>query len=91
MTSVAEGMKIWSANVKMRGPGSALEIKRVEDAAIALADGMEAGRILIPTDEAAMETLARFGADPDGFVRGKIEEAVRGDFGLPTRLPPGVD
>jgi NAD(P)-dependent dehydrogenase (short-subunit alcohol dehydrogenase family) len=90
MTSVMEGMKTWSANVKMRGPGSDLEIKRVEDVAITLADGMEAGRILIPTDEAGLETLAAYGADPDGFVRGKIAEAARGDFGLPTRLPPGV-
>lgn len=84
MTGVLEGMKTWSANVEMRGPGSHLAIKTVEDVAQTLADGMEAGRILIPTHEEAWETLGRHSANPDGFVREKIAEFARGDFGRPS-------
>lgn len=83
MTGVLEGMKTWSANVEMRGPGSNLEIKSVEDVARTLADGMTSGRILIPTHEEAWETLARHGADPDGFVREKMAQFARGDHGRP--------
>lgn len=84
MTGVMDGMKTWSAGVEMRGPGSALEVKSVESAAATLADGMEAGRILIPTHDEVWDTLARHGADPDGFIRSKIEEFARGDHGRPS-------
>jgi hypothetical protein len=79
-----DGMKTWSASVEMRGPGAGLEIKTVEDVAQTLADGMEQGRILIPTDEAVWETLARRAADPDAFIRSQAEAFARGDFGRPS-------
>jgi NAD(P)-dependent dehydrogenase (short-subunit alcohol dehydrogenase family) len=83
MTNVMAGMKTWTAGVEMRGPGSTLDIKTVETVATTLADGMEAGRIIIPTHDEAWDTLARHGADPDGFIRSKIEEFARGDHGRP--------
>lgn len=86
MTNVLEGMKTWSANVEMRGPGSLLAVKPPEEVAVTLADGMVDGRIVILTHEEAWETLARHGADPDDFIRGKIDEFARGDFGRPR--PP---
>ena len=88
MTGVLEGMKTWSAGVEMRGPGRALEVKPVEDVAITLADGMEAGRIIIPTHDEVWETLARHWVDPDAFIRSKIEEFASGDHGRPS-LPAG--
>lgn len=84
MTGVLEGMKTWSANVAMRGPGSKLAIKAVEDVARTLADGMEAGRILIPTHEEVWETLSRHWADPNAFIQSKIDEFERGDLGRPS-------
>lgn len=84
MTGVMEGMKSWSVGVEMRGPGKDLEIKRVEDVAKTLADGMEAGRILIPTHEEVWDTLARHWADPDAFIQGKIADFDRGDYGRPN-------
>ncbi|MFT3929262.1 MAG: SDR family oxidoreductase [Spongiibacteraceae bacterium] len=88
MTGVLEGMKNWSANVEMRGPGSHLGIKTAEDVAITLADGMEAGRVLIPSHDEVWETLSRHWADPDAFIQSKIDEFARGDLGRP-RLPAG--
>lgn len=86
-TGVMEGMKIWSAGVEMRGPGSGLGIKSTADVARTLADGMRDGRIIIPTHEEAWDILARHGADPDGFIRSRIDAFARGDFGRPS-LPP---
>ena len=86
-TNVMAGMKTWSAGAAMRGPGAMLEIKSVEDVATTLADGMEAGRILIPTHEEAWDILARHGADPDGFIRSKIAAFAQGDFGRPSPRP----
>jgi NAD(P)-dependent dehydrogenase (short-subunit alcohol dehydrogenase family) len=84
MTNVMDGMKTWTAGVAMRGPGRNLEIKTVEDVARTLADGMESGRILIPTDEAVWETLRRRAADPDAFIRAKAAEFAAGDHGRPS-------
>jgi NAD(P)-dependent dehydrogenase (short-subunit alcohol dehydrogenase family) len=84
MTNVMEGMKTWTAGVEMRGPGAHLQLQTVDQVAITLADGMEAGRIIIPTHEEAWETMARHGADPDGFVRAKAAEFASGDFGRPS-------
>lgn len=88
MTGVLEGMKTWSANVQMKGPGSTLAIKPVDDVANTLADGMEAGRIIIPTHDEVWETLSRHWADPNAFIQSKIEEFERGDLGRPS-LPAG--
>jgi NAD(P)-dependent dehydrogenase (short-subunit alcohol dehydrogenase family) len=86
MTNVMEGMKTWSAGVKMRGPGSGLAVKTVEDVAKTLADGMRDGRVIIPSHDEAWDTMARHGADPDGFIQTKISEFAQGDYGLPSRV-----
>jgi len=88
-TGVLAGMKTWSVNVEMRGPGAELTVKMVDDVARTLADGMEGGRIIIPTHEEVWNVLARHWADPDAFIRSKIAEFERGDFGRP-QLPPGL-
>lgn len=87
MTGVLEGMKTWSANVVMRGPGSNLKIKSVEEVAAILADGMRDGRIIIPTHEEVWETLRRHAANPDDFIAEKIEEIARGNYGRPQFKP----
>ena len=88
MTGVLEGMKTWSVNVPMKGPGSNLSIKPVEEVARTLADGMEAGQVIIPTHDEVWEMLARHWADPNAFIQSKIEEFERGDWGRPS-LPAG--
>jgi NAD(P)-dependent dehydrogenase (short-subunit alcohol dehydrogenase family) len=86
MTGVMDSMKTWSTNVVMRGPGSGLTIKTVEEVAIILADGMRDGRVIIPTHEEVWETLRGHAANPDAFIQAKIDEFARGDDGRP-RLP----
>ncbi|HTV96055.1 MAG TPA: SDR family oxidoreductase [Steroidobacteraceae bacterium] len=83
MTTATFGMKPWSANVVMRGPGSDLEVRSQEHAATVLAEGMCAGRTLILTHEAGWDTLRRRAASPDDFIQEKIDEFARGVSGLP--------
>ncbi|MDE2302972.1 MAG: SDR family oxidoreductase [Sphingomonadales bacterium] len=83
MTGVMETMKTWSVGVEMAGPGGELAVKSVDDAARTLADGMERGRILIPTHEEVWATLAEHWADPDAFIRRKSAAFAAGDHGRP--------
>ena len=85
MTTSIIGMKPWSKNVVMRGPGSNLSIKSQEEVAKILADGMCAERIIIPTHEEGFETIQQRAASPDNFIQKKIEEFASGDSGLPRR------
>lgn len=85
MTTSTTGMKPWSENVVMRGPGRHLAVRTQEHAAKVLADGMCAGRVIILTHEEGLETMQRRAASPDGFVVEKIEEFARGDSGRPDR------
>jgi len=87
MTGVMDSMKTWSANVVMRGPGSNLDIKRVEEVATTLADGMRDGRIIIPTHEEVWESLREHWASPDAFIKKKIDEFAAGDHGRPSLKP----
>ena len=89
MTNVLDGMKTWTEGLEMRGPGSDLDLTTVDDVARTLADGMEAGKILIPTHDEAWATMARHAADPDGFIRDKISEIEAGDYGKP-RIPEAM-
>jgi hypothetical protein len=86
MTGVADGMKQWSAKAVMQGPGAHLIVQRAEQVAMTLADGMAAGRVIIPTHEEAWEILRRHAADPDAYIQAKIEAVAAGDFGHP-RMP----
>ncbi|HMK87794.1 MAG TPA: SDR family oxidoreductase [Steroidobacteraceae bacterium] len=83
MTTSIQGMRPWSENVTMRGPGKHLRVKSQEEVARILADGMCAERIIIATHEEGWEIVRRRGASPDEFIRTKIEEFARGDSGLP--------
>jgi NAD(P)-dependent dehydrogenase (short-subunit alcohol dehydrogenase family) len=87
MTSVMDGMKTWSANTVMRGPGSQLDIKTVENVAATLADGMRDGRVIIPTHDEVWETLREHWASPDAFIQKKIDEFGSGDDGRPKFKP----
>jgi NAD(P)-dependent dehydrogenase (short-subunit alcohol dehydrogenase family) len=88
MTNVMDGMKTWSTNVVMRGPGSTLTVRTVEEVATRLADGMSRGQVIIPTDDAVWETLRQHAADPNAFIQTKIEEFARGDHGRPGPSSP---
>lgn len=84
MTGVMEGMKVWSKDVAMRGPGSQYRLMTADQVAVVLADGMQAGRILIPSDETVLEDLQRHAASPDAFIRAKIQAFADGDEGRPS-------
>jgi len=83
MTSIAEGMKDWTPDLPMYGPGGETTLLDTETVAQVLSDGMEQGRVLIPSDDIALEIIARRAADPDGFVRDKIARFAAGDVGMP--------
>jgi short-subunit dehydrogenase len=85
MTTSTQGMKPWSDNVIMRGPGKHLMVKSQEEVAKILADGMCAGRVIIPTHEEGWEIVKRRGAAPNDFIREKMEEFARAESGLPGR------
>jgi NAD(P)-dependent dehydrogenase (short-subunit alcohol dehydrogenase family) len=85
MTRVMEGMKTWSQNAPMPGPGSQYTLKTAEEAAITLADGMRDGRIIIPTDEKVWDVMKHHVESPDQFIHEKIQAFARGDWGTPKR------
>ena len=85
MTTSTLGMKPWSDGVIMRGPGKHLMVKSQEEVAKILADGMCAGRVIIPTHEEGWEIVKRRGAAPNDFIREKMEEFARAESGLPGR------
>lgn len=83
MTGVMDTMTTWTQDCPMRGPGSELELMLPQDVATVLADAMEAGAILVPSDRKAFDIVRRWADDPDGFIRGKIAEFERGERGAP--------
>ncbi|MCY4428691.1 MAG: SDR family NAD(P)-dependent oxidoreductase [Halieaceae bacterium] len=84
-TNVLDGMKTWTANLEMRGPGSTLRLKSAEEVAALLADGMCEAKVIIPTDDAVWEIMRQHVADPDTFIQKKIDEFASGDMGRPAR------
>jgi NAD(P)-dependent dehydrogenase (short-subunit alcohol dehydrogenase family) len=83
MTSIAAGMKDWTPDLPMYGPGSETALMDVGEVAKVLSDGMRDGRILIPSDPIAFEIIARRAEDPDAFTRRKIAAFASGDVGMP--------
>jgi NAD(P)-dependent dehydrogenase (short-subunit alcohol dehydrogenase family) len=83
-TGVMNGMKSWSPDAAFRGPGSQYEVLTAEAAAVILADGMTAGRVIIPTDPKVWDVIRHHADSPDAFIQGKIDEFNRGDFGKPS-------
>ncbi|MFV8817005.1 SDR family NAD(P)-dependent oxidoreductase [Haliea sp. E17] len=84
MTGVMQGMKSWSENAVMSGPGSQFELITAEQAAATLADGMQAGRIFIPTHESVIAEMRARAESPDQFIRDRIAAFERGELGLPS-------
>lgn len=84
LTGIAGKMRTFTPDAEFRGPGSELAMKTAAEAATTLAEGMEAGRIVIPTDEQAWAAVRDHGADPDGFIHGKIAQFAAGDLGRPV-------
>jgi len=84
MTTSTVGMKPWSDNVIMRGPGKDLDVRSQEHAATVLADGMSAGKVIILTHDEGFETIRERAASPDAFIEKKIREFASGDNGLPA-------
>lgn len=83
MTTSVQGMKHFSDDYQMRAPGSHLTVKSQAETAQILADGMQAGRIIIPTHEELWASLAQRAASPDAYIRNKNAEFAAGDSGRP--------
>ena len=90
-TGIGANMKNWTPDGPMRGPGRQYQFVTPAECATILADGMERGRLIIPTDEQVWEDIRSHAASPDDFVRRKIAIEASGDFGLPEGFtPPGA-
>ena len=87
MTTSTQGMTHYSQDYAMRAPGSHLTVKSQAETARILADGMEAGRIIIPTHAEVWETLQTRAASTDGWIHTKAAEFAAGDSGKP-QVPP---
>lgn len=87
-TRVSEGIKSWSADAVMRGPGSQFRLLTPEQVATTLADGMRDGRVLIPTHEEVFEVMREHAEAPDRFIRAKLAAFERGENGLPVIVRP---
>lgn len=81
-TGIMQGMKSWSENIVLRGPGSQYALMSADDAAVVLANGMTEGRIVIPTHEAVFDVMREHAESPDRFIYKKIDEFGRGENGL---------
>ena len=91
MTTSIGSMKEFSENYTMRAPGSDLWVKSQQETARILSDGMEAGRILIPTHNEGWETIRERAADPDAFLAKKNAEYLSGDPGKPGITQDVID
>lgn len=89
MTAISDSMTSWSDDCPMRGPGKETRLLMPQELATVLADGMEAGKILIPSDPVAFDIVKRWAADPDKFIRVKIAEFAGGDAGNPA-IPEAI-
>lgn len=87
MSDSMGSMKVFSEQVTMFGPGSELVVKSQQSAARTLADGMAAGRIIIPTHEETWETIRDRASGPDDFIRAKASAMAAGDPGMPRYDP----
>lgn len=83
VTNITEGMKDYTPGLPLYAGGSETTLIMPEQLAVTLADGMRDGRILIPADDGVWDIVRRHAADPDGFVRGKIADFTKGDYGAP--------
>lgn len=89
VTGIADGMKDYTPDLPTYAGGSETSLIMPEQLAATLADGMREGRILIPADDGVWDTVQRCAADPDAFVRRKMDEFSRGEYGAPT-IPDAI-
>lgn len=83
MTGVLDSMTSWTEDCPMRGPGADLDLMLPQDVAAVLADGMRDGKVMIPSDPAVWDIVRKHAADPDAFIRAKIDEFAAGESGRP--------
>lgn len=91
MTTSIGGMKEFSESYVMRAPGSHLLVKSQQETARILSDGMEAGRILIPTHDEGWDSLKEYAENPDAFIAKKNAEFLAGDAGKPGITQDVID
>ena len=83
LTGVMDSCTEWTEGCELRAPGSETTLMLPEAVATVLADGMAAGRILIPSDPVVFDIVRRWAENPDAFIRSKIAEFAAGDRGNP--------
>ena len=91
MTTSVAGMKEFSESYVMRAPGSHMFVKSQQETARVLSDGMEAGKILIPTHDEGWDSFREHAADPDAFIAKKNAEYLAGDPGKPAITQDVID
>jgi NAD(P)-dependent dehydrogenase (short-subunit alcohol dehydrogenase family) len=84
MTSSTSGMQHFTENYDMRAPGSQMWVKSQQETARILSDGVEAGRIIIPTHVELWGILSERTSNPDAFIAKKHAEYLGGDLGKPS-------
>jgi NAD(P)-dependent dehydrogenase (short-subunit alcohol dehydrogenase family) len=89
MTGVMDSMTSWTEDCPLRGPGKETKLLLPEEVARVLADGMQGGRIMIPSDDVGLDIVQRWAASPEAFIRGKIDEFAAGDRGNPA-IPDAI-
>jgi NAD(P)-dependent dehydrogenase (short-subunit alcohol dehydrogenase family) len=88
MTTSIRGMKHYSEDYVMRGPGSSLVVKSQAETARLLAEGIGAGRVLIPTHDELYASLAAHAASPEDFLAAHRAAFAAGDVGRPSIVSP---
>jgi NAD(P)-dependent dehydrogenase (short-subunit alcohol dehydrogenase family) len=82
-TGVRDTMTSWTPALPVRGPSSELTLKQPDEVAVKLADGMQAGEILISSDDVVWNIVKRWAAAPDDYIRARIAEFAAGETGRP--------
>jgi NAD(P)-dependent dehydrogenase (short-subunit alcohol dehydrogenase family) len=82
-TNVMAGMKNWTPDAPMRGPGRQYDVVMPDEAARVLADGMAVGLVVIPTHEYVIDDVLSHAASPENFIKKRIEMFAAGDTGIP--------
>jgi len=90
-STTGPGMRDFGGEYVMRAPGSHMWVKSQQEAAKVLSDGMEAGKIVIPTHDELWAILPEYAADPDAFIARKHDEYLAGDTGKPSITQEVID
>lgn len=83
LTTIGSSMRNWSPDLPMLGPGKRYAFMTAEAAAVRFADGIEAGKIMIASDDSVWDDVRTWAAAPDAFIRARIGQAAKGEFGIP--------